>query len=112
MKWVAFNLVLLGCYLGFFYQCLAFEFPITLLFGLAIAFAVAGMCIWHRTMFLNRYEFWFYMVLPLDIALESMIPIHAGTSFYFCAGAFWSVFVCYRVYRANSMIENKSLVSS
>jgi len=98
LKWIGFNLVLLGCYLGFFYLCLALEFPWSLLIGWGMAGVVTGLCFRFRALFLNRYEFLFYLVLPLDMVLEGLIPEHVGYSFYLCAASFWFVFIVYRIY--------------
>jgi hypothetical protein len=54
---------------------------------------------------LNRYEFLFYLALPLDMALEGLIPEHKGYSFYLCAASFWLVFIVYRIYLAFAPAE-------
>ncbi len=106
LMWIVFNLILLGCYLAFFHLCLVFEFPTSLLFGVAIAMITVGVLVQWRRLFVNRYEFLIYLVLPLDILLEGLIPYHEGYSFYFCAAAFWAVFIFYRIYLARRNPEN------
>lgn len=99
LKWLVFNLFLLGCYLGFFHLCLIFDFPWSMLIGVAIALIVIGASVRFRHLFVNRFEFLIYLVLPLDVLLESMIPIHKGYSFYSCAVSFWMLFILYRSYQ-------------
>jgi type IV secretory pathway TrbL component len=98
-QWLALNLVLIGLYLGFFHLSLLVEFPGSLLIGLVIAGVMAWLCFQFRKLFLGRYENFIYYALPLDIALEGLIPFHSGYSFYWCAASFWLVFGCYRAYR-------------
>ena len=109
LKWAFFNLVLLSLYLGFFYVCLALEFPWSLLVGWTMASVVAGLCFRYRNLFLNRYEFLFYLVLPLDMVAEGLIPEHAGYSFYACAGSFWLVVIGYRIYLAVFRVVDEPL---
>lgn len=97
--WLRFNLVLFVLYVGFFHLCLVTKFPASLMIGLVIAGVMTYLCIRYYSLFTNRYEFFFYLSLPLDVALEGLIPFHSGYSFYWCAAAFWSVFIVYRVYR-------------
>ncbi len=97
-NWTLLNLVVLGMYLAFFYLCLAIEWPWSMWVGLAIALGISILCIRLRRLFLNRYEFTFYLAIPLDVGIESLIPHHAGYGFYWCAVSFWSVFVFYRIY--------------
>lgn len=99
LLWIWFNLFLLASYIGFFHLCLITEFPVSMVIGFVIAAVMAFLCFRNYALFTNRYEFWFYLALPLDVALESLIPFHSGFSFYWCAASFWSVFVIYRVYR-------------
>ena len=106
LTWIVFNLVLLGYYLAFFHLCLVFDFPASLLVGVVIAIIMIGVCVRWRRSFANRYEFLLYLVLPLDILLEGLIPYHDGYSFYLCAAAFWAVFVFYRTYFARRNPEN------
>lgn len=98
LPWLGFNLTLFVLYVGFFHLCLITAFPVSLIFGFAIAGVMAFLCARLRRLFTNRYEFYFYLALPLDVAFESLIPYHSGYSFYWCATAFWSVFVSYRIY--------------
>ena len=95
--WIGFNLVMLVLYLGFFYMCLAVEYPRSLVFGLVIAGVMTLLCFGYHRFFANRYEFCFYLVLPLDVVMESFVAEHTGYSFYWCALGFWTVFVLYRV---------------
>ena len=97
ISWIGFNLVMLVLYLGFFYMCLAVEYPRSLVFGLVIAGMMTLLCFACHRLFANRYEFCFYMVLPLDVVMESYIAEHAGYSFYWCALSFWTIFVLYRI---------------
>ena len=97
VSWIGFNLVMLVLYLGFFYMCLAVEYPRSLVFGLVIAVVMSCLCFGFYRLFVNRYEFCFYLVLPLDVVMESFVPEHTGYSFYWCALVFWTVFVLYRV---------------
>ena len=99
IPWLTFNLFLFVLYVGFFHLCLLTEFPTSLVIGLVIAGVMVVLCWRNYRLFTNRYEFFFYLSLPLDVALESLIPIHSGYSFYWCAASFWSVFILYRVYR-------------
>jgi hypothetical protein len=99
LEWLGFNLVLLILYVGFFHLCLLTRFPISLGIGLAIAATMTYLCVRFYRLFTNRYEFLFYLALPLDVALEGLIPFHSGYSFYWCAAAFWLVFGLYRAYR-------------
>ena len=55
------------------------------------------LCFGCHRLFTNRYEFGFYLVLPLDVVMESFVAEHTGYSFYWCALGFWTVFVLYRV---------------
>ena len=98
-RWLALNLVLIGLYLGFFHLSLLVDFPGSLPIGLGIAVVMAWLCFRFRKLFINRYENFIYYALPLDIALEGLIPFHSGYSFYWCAASFWLVFGCYRIYR-------------
>ena len=97
VSWIGFNLVMLVLYLGFFYMCLAVEYPRSLVIGLVIAVVMSLLCFCYYRLFVNRYEFWFYLVLPLDVVMESFVAEHTGYSFYWCALGFWTVFVLYRV---------------
>lgn len=97
ISWLGFNLVMLVLYLGFFYMCLAVEYPRSLVIGLAIAVLMSCLCFGFYRLFVNRYEFCFYLVLPLDVVIESLIAEHTGYSFYWCALAFWTLFFAYRV---------------
>jgi len=97
ISWTSFNLVMLALYLGFFYMCLAVEYPRSLVFGLVIAGVMTVLCLGCQRLFANRYEFYFYLVLPLDVVMESFVAEHTGYSFYWCALGFWTVFVLYRV---------------
>lgn len=106
-KWIVFNLFLLGCYLGFFHLCLVFDFPVSLLIGIVVALIVTAVCVRFRELFVNRFEFLIYLVLPLDILLESLIPIHQGLSFYGCAISFWMLFILYRMYYCIFRTETK-----
>jgi len=99
LPWLGFNLVLFVLYVGFFHLCLVTEFPISLVIGLVIAAAMSYLCVRFYHLFANRYEFLFYLALPLDVVLEGLIPFHSGYSFYWCAAAFWSVFGAYRISR-------------
>ena len=98
IPWLSFNLALLVLYVGFFHLCLITDFPVSLIIGFAIAGLMGFLCVRWRRLFTNRYEFFFYLALPLYVALESLIPFHSGYSFYWCAVAFWSVFGAYRIY--------------
>ena len=98
IPWLSFNLALLVLYVGFFHLCLITDFPISLAIGFAIAGVMSLLCVRYRRLFTNRYEFCFYLALPLDVVFESLIPYHSGYSFYWCAAAFWSVFIVYRIY--------------
>ena len=98
IPWLSFNLALLVLYVGFFHLCLITDFPISLVIGFAIASVMSLLCGRYRRLFTNRYEFCFYLALPLDVVFESLIPYHSGYSFYWCAAAFWSVFIVYRIY--------------
>ena len=98
IPWLSFNLALLVLYVGFFHLCLITDFPISLVIGFAIASVMSLLCVRYRRLFTNRYEFCFYLALPLDVVFESLIPYHSGYSFYWCAAAFWSVFIAYRTY--------------
>lgn len=99
LAWLGFNLVLFVLYVGFFHLCLVTQFPVSLIIGLVIAAAMTFLCFRFYSLFTNRYEFLFYLALPLDVVLEGLIPFHSGYSFYWCAAAFWSVFGAYRIYR-------------
>lgn len=99
LGWLGFNLILFQLYVGFFHLCLVTKFPISLAIGLVIAAAMSYLCVRFYRLFANRYEFLFYLALPLDVVLEGLIPFHSGYSFYWCAAAFWSVFLVYRIYR-------------
>ena len=99
LQWLAFNLVLFVLYVGFFHLCLVTQFPVSFIIGVAIAATMSYLCVRFYRLFANRYEFLFYLALPLDVVLEGLIPFHSGYSFYWCAAAFWSVFGVYRVYR-------------
>ena len=99
IEWLAFNLVLFVLYVGFFHLCLITQFPISLAIGLVIAAVMSYLCVRFYRLFANRYEFLFYLALPLDVVLEGLIPFHSGYSFYWCAAAFWAVFGIYRIYR-------------
>ena len=107
LEWLGFNLILVALYLGFFHLCLATQFPISLFIGLVIAATMSYLCVRFYRLFTNRYEFLFYLALPLDVVLEGLIPFHSGYSFYGCAAAFWLVFVAYRIYR--SVVSNECL---
>lgn len=97
LVWLEFNLILFLLYVGFFHLCLVTQFPISLAIGLVIAAVMSYLCVRFYRLFANRYEFLFYLALPLDVVLEGLIPFHSGYSFYWCAAAFWSVFVVYRL---------------
>ena len=96
-SWIGFNLIMLVLYLGFFYMCLAVEYPRSLVFGLVIAGVMTLLCFGCHRLFTNRYEFGFYLVLPVDVVMESFVAEHTGDSFYWCALGFWTIFVLYRV---------------
>ncbi len=98
-EWLGFNLVLFVLYVGFFHLCLVTGFPVSLGIGLLIAAAMSFLCFRFYRLFASRYEFLFYLALPLDVFLEGLIPFHSGYSFYWCAAAFWLVFGLYRAYR-------------
>ena len=99
LKWIVFNLLLLAGYLGFFHLSLVSDFPWSLLIGIAIAILLTALCVKHRQLFINRFEFLIYLVVPIDILLESLIPLHEGYSFYGCAVSFWMLFILYRTYQ-------------
>ena len=99
IEWLAFNLALFVLYIGFFHLCLVTQFPISLAIGVVIAAAMSYLCVRFYRLFANRYEFLFYLALPLDVVLEGLIPFHSGYSFYWCAASFWLVFGIYRIYR-------------
>ncbi len=95
--WLQFNLMLLAVYLGFFHLCNVLVWPMTL--GLGLAFGLLAAClVWRTTAFRSKFERVVYLAIPLDIFLESLIPYHAGYSFYFCALAFWTLFLSYRIW--------------
>jgi len=98
IPWLGFNLALFVLYVGFFHLCVITDFPVSLVIGFAIAGVMSFLCVRYRGLFANRYEFCFYLALPLDVVFESLIPYHSGYSFYWCAAAFWSVFIVYRIY--------------
>ena len=101
--WLLFNLLLLAIYLGFFHACNVVAWPMSL--GLGVGFGLlAAYLVWQTTAFRTKFERWVYLAIPLDILLESLIPYHAGYSFYFCALAFWTLFVGYRIW-----LESKSV---
>ena len=65
-----------------------------------------GVCFWlawlvvcwvGRGAFLKRFEFWLYQMVGIDILLEGFNPYHDHYGFYWCAAAFWSVLLAYRV---------------
>lgn len=95
--WLQFNLVLLLIYLGFFHACNVVQWPMILLLGVGFG-SVAAWLVWRSTTFLSSFERLAYMAIPLDILLEGMIPFHSGYSFYYCALAFWGLFVSYRIW--------------
>lgn len=97
LSWAGFNLVLLGCYLGFFHLCLVVVFPWSFVIGIIVACLTMAICLRFRNLFVNRFEFLLHLAIPLDIAIEGMIPLHSGYSFYYCAAAFWLVFILYRM---------------
>ena len=99
LKWIVFNLLLLAGYLGFFHLSLIFDFPWSLLIGIVVASSLAALCVKNRQLFINRFEFLIYLVVPVDILLESLIPLHEGYSFYGCAVSFWMLFILYRTYQ-------------
>lgn len=96
-NWIQFNLMLLATYLGFFHACNVLDWPITLLLGAGFGLTAAYL-VWQTTSFRTKFERLVYLAIPLDIFLESLIPYHAGYSFYFCALAFWTLFVSYRIW--------------
>ena len=98
-KWIVFNLLLLAGYLGFFHLSLVFDFPWSLLIGVVVASLLTALCVKNRHLFINRFEFLIYLVVPVDILLESLIPLHEGYSFYGCALSFWMLFILYRTYQ-------------
>ena len=112
-QWIGFNVAIAGLYLAFFYGCLAIGWPWSLGFGFSIAGVLIVLITRYRRLFLNRYELLFYLAIPLDVGLESLIPTHFGYSFYWCAASFWSVFVLYRGYvrifgRQTTTVANQS----
>ena len=95
-RWLVFNTLMLGCYLGFFHLVQHVPFPASAIVGVLFTHGMIATSYLFQDVFLNRWEVAFYLILPLDIALESLVPIHQGYSFYFCATAFWCVFLGYR----------------
>ena len=101
--WIQFNLLLLAIYLGFFHACNVVDWPVTL--GLGLGFGLlAGYLVWQTTAFRSKFERLVYLAIPLDILLESLIPYHAGYSFYFCALAFWTLFLSYRIWLESKLM--------
>ena len=109
LGWLGFNLILFQLYVGFFHLCLVTKFPISLAIGLVIAAVMSYLCVRFYRLFANRYEFLFYLALPLDVVMESLVAEHSGYSFYWCALGFWTVFVLYRVRCVLSGGTNASL---
>ena len=94
-SWVALNIVLLAIYLLFFHLCLGASATTCIYLGIGLSTLTLTICILCKKSFKNSYEFIFYTFLALDILLEGFIPLHEGYSFYYCALAFWSVFLTY-----------------
>jgi len=96
-NWLQFNLLLLATYLGFFHTCNVVDWPMTLAVGVVFGL-LAAYLVRQSTTFRTEFERLVYFVIPLDIWLESLIPYHSGYGFYFCALAFWTLFLGYRIW--------------
>ena len=106
--WIQFNLLLLATYLGFFHACNVVDWPMTL--GLGLGFGLlAAYLVWQTTAFRSKFERLVYLAIPLDIFLESLIPYHSGLGFYYCALAFWSLFLGYRIWLESKSVQHNLL---
>ena len=86
VSWIGFNLVMLVLYLGFFYMCLAVEYPRSLVFGLVIAGVMTLLCFGCHRWFTNRYEFGFYWCCHWTWSWRASLPSIRGIRF---TGVLW-----------------------
>ena len=63
--------------------------------GAAFSAIWLSSCFVFQNCFRNRFEFSIHALLTLDFCFESLVPDHAGYSFYYCAAGFWLVFLTY-----------------
>ena len=94
-NWLVLNVALLAVYLGFFHLCLLFDSSAGPYIGICCTLAWVLLIRWKKAIFKNAYEYFFYAIVGLDILIEGFIPFHEGYGFYYCALAFWSIFLLY-----------------
>jgi len=94
-SWYVASAILLAVYLGFFHSLVVAKPEQVQMFGAGFSVIWMFVCFLFQSSFRNRFEFGIHMLLVVDFVLESLVPVHDGYGFYFCALAFWSVFWVY-----------------
>ena len=102
LQWIAIYSVTLAIYLGFFHSCLGASYQACITYGVCFWLAWMAICWVARGAFLKRFEFWLYQLVGIDILLEGFNPYHNHYGFYWCALAFWSVLLVYRLIPATA----------
>lgn len=96
-----FSLILLAAYLGTFRLWLHLESGAVMASGLLVAAVLSGL-LWQgslRGYFANKIDLCIHASVILDIALEAtIIPMHEGLTFYWCAAGFAVIIGAYRAW--------------
>jgi len=111
LQWIGVYTVTLAIYLGFFHSCLGATYQECISYGVGFWLAWLSVCWVARGAFLKRFEFWLYQMVGIDILLEGFNPFHDHYGFYWCALAFWSVLLVYRLIPATA-VEKASVTES
>ena len=95
--WYVVSLCLLVIYLVFFHMLNAATAARIPMLGIVFGSVWMTVCFVFQTVFRNRFEFGIHMLVAVDFWAESMILEHSGYGFYYCAAAFWTVFLVYHL---------------
>jgi len=97
IQWFVLSLLLLALYLAFFHTVLGQSPTYILITGLVFSVLMTAIVVACRRVFLTKFEYWIHLVIGLDVFCEGFIPYHETLSFYYCALAFWTIFVGYHL---------------
>ena len=93
--WYPVSLLLLAIYLSYFHWLNVCKPEQVVILGAGFGTLWMATCFVFQSVFRNRFEFGIHALLTVDFFLEAMTTIHDGYGFYFCALAFWAVFLVY-----------------